>query len=96
MSWQVTAIQLRQVIQRLIEAGQWEGGDLPIMVVADAGYGLHRLCFLLADLPIEILGRLRSDRVMHRPEPPANTALFERAVRVGRLGRRAVGRPRGR
>nr|WP_328816994.1 transposase [Nonomuraea cypriaca] len=44
----VTAVQLRQVVQRLIEAGQWQDGDLPILLVADAGYDLHRLTFLLA------------------------------------------------
>ncbi|MFI6803335.1 NF041680 family putative transposase [Streptosporangium canum] len=66
----VTAVQLRQVVERLVKAGQWQDGDLPILIVADAGYDLHRLAFLLADLPIELLGRLRSDRVMRRPTPP--------------------------
>jgi hypothetical protein len=47
-----------------------EPGDLAILILADAGYDLHRLTFLLADLPIEVLGRLRSDRVMRRPTPP--------------------------
>ncbi|MEV4583373.1 NF041680 family putative transposase [Nonomuraea jabiensis] len=66
----ITAVQLRQVVERLIEVGQWQDGDLPILIVADAGYDLHRLTFLLADLPVEVLGRLRSDRVMRRPTPP--------------------------
>ncbi|ADI07971.1 hypothetical protein SBI_04851 [Streptomyces bingchenggensis BCW-1] len=39
-------------------------------IVADAGYDVMRLAFLLRDLPVEILGRLRSDRVMRRPTPP--------------------------
>ncbi|CAK7279830.1 hypothetical protein SGPA1_10608 [Streptomyces misionensis JCM 4497] len=35
----------------------------------DAGYDAPRIAHLLGDLPIEILGRLRSDRVMRRPTP---------------------------
>lgn len=66
----ITAIQLREVIERLIAAGQWTVGDLNILVVADAGYDVTRLAFLLADLPVDLLGRIRSDRVMCRPTPP--------------------------
>lgn len=35
----------------------------------DAGYDAPRIAHLLAGLPVEILGRLRSDRVMRRPTP---------------------------
>lgn len=38
-------------------------------IVADAGYDVMRLSYLLRDLPVEIIGRLRSDRVMRRPAP---------------------------
>ena len=31
---------------------------------------MTRLAFLLADLPVELLGRMRSDRVLHFPPPP--------------------------
>ena len=48
----------------LIEAGHWREGDPAILVVFDAGYDVTRLAWLLADLPAELLGRLRSDRVM--------------------------------
>ncbi|GAA2640899.1 hypothetical protein GCM10009863_67630 [Streptomyces axinellae] len=34
----VTARQMRELIERLIEAGQWRQGDLDILVVLDAGY----------------------------------------------------------
>jgi hypothetical protein len=37
--------------------------------VFDAGYDVTRLAFLLADLPVEVLGRLRSDRVFSFPAP---------------------------
>ena len=63
----VTAAQVRGVITRLIEAGHWRPGDAPILVIFDAGYDLARLAFLLADLPAQVLGRLRSDRVMQLP-----------------------------
>jgi DDE superfamily endonuclease len=65
----VTAAQVREVITRLIEAGHWREGDLRILVVFDAGYDVTRLAWLLADLPVELLGRLRSDRVMQLPAP---------------------------
>nr|WTB28729.1 transposase [Streptomyces sp. NBC_00830] len=66
----VTAAQVRDVVERLCAAGQWEEGDLPVLVVFDAGYDVTRLAFLLADLPVELLGRLRSDRVLYFPPPP--------------------------
>ncbi|MBT2381528.1 hypothetical protein AMK21_10280 [Streptomyces sp. CB00316] len=39
------------------------------MVVLDAGYAAPRIAHLLCGLPIEILGWLRSGRVMRRPTP---------------------------
>lgn len=65
----VTASQLREVVERLITAGQWRAGDPPILIVADAGYDPARLSYELADLPVEVLARLRSDRVFCRPTP---------------------------
>jgi hypothetical protein len=66
----VTAAQVRDVVARLIAAGHWREGDPAILVVFDAGYDVTRLAWLLADLPVELLGRLRSDRVMLLPAPP--------------------------
>jgi DDE superfamily endonuclease len=66
----VTTAQVREVVQRLIAAGQWQTGDPDILVVLDAGYDAPRIAFLLADLPVEILGRMRSDRVLRRAVPP--------------------------
>jgi DDE superfamily endonuclease len=65
----VTAAQVRDVITRLIAAGHWCDGDAPVLVIFDAGYDLTRLAYLLADLPAQVLGRLRSDRVMQLPAP---------------------------
>ena len=67
---EVTAAQLRDVIARLITAGHWKPGDPDIIIVLDAGYDLTRLAYLLDDLPADVTGRLRSDRVMHFPAPP--------------------------
>lgn len=65
----VTESHVREVFQRLYVAGQWRIGDPPVLVVVDAGYDVTRLAFLLADLPVELLGRMRSDRVLHFPPP---------------------------
>ena len=67
----VTAAQLREVVGRLIAAGQWTAGDPEILIVADAGYDVTRLAFVLADLPVVLLGRLRSDRVLCCPAAAA-------------------------
>ncbi len=62
----VTASQLRDVVERLIAAGHWHRGKPDILIVMDSGYDVTRLAFVLADLPVELVGRLRSDRVMLR------------------------------
>ncbi|MGI5488925.1 NF041680 family putative transposase [Microtetraspora malaysiensis] len=66
----VTADQLRAVVGRLIAAGHWADGDPDILIVMDAGYDVTRLAFVLADLPVQLLGRIRSDRVLRLPKPP--------------------------
>ena len=50
--------------------GTGSAGDPDILIVVDAGYDVTRLAFLLADLPVELLGRMRSDRVLRLPAPP--------------------------
>lgn len=62
----VTTLQIREVVERLIAADQWRTGDADILVVLDAGYDAPRIAHLLDDLPIEILGRMRSDRVLRK------------------------------
>jgi hypothetical protein len=66
----LTAAQLRAVVGRLTTAGHWQPGDPPIMVVLDAGYDVCRLAFVLADLPVHLVGRIRADRVLLAPAPP--------------------------
>jgi hypothetical protein len=63
---EVTAAQLRAVVVLLTEAGQWRDGDPLILVLADAGYSGSRLAWLLRDLPVIIVTRVRPDRVFCR------------------------------
>src|SRR5207344_209207 len=79
----VTAAQVRDVVTRLIAAGHWREGDLGILVVFDAGYDVTRLSFLLADLPVDLLGRLRSDRVLQLPAPPRQPGTMGRPRKHG-------------
>jgi DDE superfamily endonuclease len=80
---QVTAGQVRDVVTRLREAGQHGEGDPDILVVFDAGYDVTRLAFLLADLPVQLLGRIRSDRVFYLPAPPRLPGTTGRPRRHG-------------
>nr|WP_240508869.1 NF041680 family putative transposase [Streptomyces agglomeratus] len=69
----VTAAQLREVVERLAHAGHWKPGDPEILIVMDAGYDVTYLSHSLRDLPVVLLGRLRSDRVMLRDPGPARS-----------------------
>lgn len=75
--------QLRTVIDALIPAGHFHDGDLGIWVIGDRGYDGPRLAFLLADLPVQLLVRLRSDRglafLYHRGSPEHSGAAFATA-----------------
>src|SRR5262249_61392062 len=81
---EVTAGQVRDVITRLIAAGHWREGDPRILVIFDAGYDPMRLAYRLADLPVEVLGRLRSDRVLHFAVPERQPGTQGRPARHGR------------
>ena len=67
---EVTATQVRDVVDRLIAAGHWQPGDPDIVIVFDAGYDVSRLAHQLTGLPVELVGRLRSDRGLYFPAPP--------------------------
>jgi hypothetical protein len=76
----VTAAQLREVVERLIAAGHWKDGDPPVIIAMDSGYSPVRLAWLLRDLPTTVVARVRSNRVFYAPAP-------DRAVGVrGRTG----------
>jgi hypothetical protein len=84
---EVTAAQVREVIGRLRAAGRGREGDPDVIVVLDSGYDLTRLAWLLRDLPADVTGRLRSDRVMYFPAPPREPGA------TGRPSRHGVGDP---
>nr|WP_280526120.1 transposase [Couchioplanes caeruleus] len=67
----VTATQLRTVVQRLTAAGQHTSSDPDMLIVCDAGYDVTRLAYVLRDLPVEVCGRIRADRVLRLPAQPA-------------------------
>jgi hypothetical protein len=67
---EVTATQIRDLLARLIAAGAWCEGDPPVLLVMDAGYDVIRLSYLLADLPVVLLARIRGNRVMRATAPP--------------------------
>jgi hypothetical protein len=91
---EVTAVQVRGVVARLVAAGHWREGDPDIIVVFDSGYDLTRLAWLLAGLPVDVTGRLRSDRVMHFPAPPLPARPASTGGRRPRHGRKlAFGEP---
>lgn len=79
----VTARQLRELVERLITAGQWQVGDPDVLVIADAGYDAPRLAHLLWDLPVQVLARMRSDRVLRRPAPLRQPHMRGRPPRHG-------------
>ncbi|MDQ3580082.1 MAG: transposase, partial [Actinomycetota bacterium] len=58
----LAATQLRTVVEALITAGHRREGDPEIWIVGDSGYDGPRLAFPLADLPVRVLVRMRSDR----------------------------------
>jgi hypothetical protein len=57
----------------LTSAGHWRPGDPDILIVMDSGYDVAYLTHALADLPVVLVGRLRSDRVMLRDPGPARS-----------------------
>jgi len=75
--------QVRDVLDRLRDTGQHRDGDPDVLVVFDAGYDVCRLTYLLADLPVQLLGRLRSDRVLCSPAPTREDGIVGRPLRHG-------------
>ncbi len=53
------------------------------MIVSDAGYDVTRLAWVLRDLPVELVGRVRSDRVMRLPKPPRTHGVNGRPPKHG-------------
>lgn len=82
---EVTAGQLCEVVVRLDTAARWTPDRHAILIVCDAGYGITRLAFLLADLPMVLCRRLRSDRLFRFPSP-ATTRQADGSATTARPG----------
>ena len=80
---EVTAVQLREVVTRLVAAGRWREGDPPVIIVMDSGYSGTRLAWLLAGLPVVLVVRVRSDRVWYFPPPARLPGVRGRSARHG-------------
>ncbi|MFE9328415.1 NF041680 family putative transposase [Nocardia sp. NPDC052278] len=79
----VTSTQFREVVDQLRVAGQHRPEDPAILIVFDAGYDITRLEYLLADLPVELVGRISSDRVLALPASAPPAARTERPAKHG-------------
>jgi len=79
----VTAAQLRDVIGRLAAAGHWKPGDPEVLIAMDSGYNPARLAWLLRDLPVTLVARVRSNQVFYRPAPARERPLPGRPPRHG-------------
>jgi DDE superfamily endonuclease len=79
----VTESQLRDLVGRLVATGGWHAGDPLIVIVMDSGYDIVRLSYLLADLPVALVGRIVSTRVLHGPPGPRRGDHPGRAPRHG-------------
>ncbi len=64
---EVAAAQLGRVVVDLIETGRRHFGDRDILIVFDTGYDAPRMAHLLRRLPVAVLRRMRTDRVMRKP-----------------------------
>ena len=63
------ARQLRDLVEQLTTTAQGQAGSPGVLVISDAGYDAPCLVHLLRDLPLQVLARMRSDRVLRRPAP---------------------------
>jgi hypothetical protein len=64
-------------------AARRQPSDADILIVADAGYDGPRLAWLLRDLPVQVLARMRADRVLRHAAPPRMPGVNGRPPRHG-------------
>jgi hypothetical protein len=77
------AVQLRRTVTGLIGAGHWRIGDADIIAVTDSLYAEAYLAHQLADLPVIVVSRVRSDRVFYAPAPDHVASGAGRPARHG-------------
>ena len=68
-----TVAQVSDLLGDLAATGKWKPGDPPPLVLPDAGYPATSISWALAGQPVQVLVRLRSDRVFHG-DPPERAA----------------------
>jgi hypothetical protein len=54
-----------------------------MLIVADTGYDTTRLAYVLSDLPVILIGRIRADRVLRLPTPVRTSGTIGRPRRHG-------------
>ena len=65
-----TVQQITDLLGDLAATGQWRAGDPPPLVMLDAGYPATDISCALAGQPVQVLARLRSDRVFYADPGP--------------------------
>jgi len=65
-----TVQQITDLLGDLAATGKWRAGDPPPLVMLDAGYPATDICHALAGQPVQVLARLRSDRVFYADPGP--------------------------
>ena len=65
-----TVAQISDLLADLAATGKWKPGDPPPLVMLDAGYPATDISHALAGQPVQVLARLRSDRVFYADPAP--------------------------
>jgi hypothetical protein len=61
--------QIEGLLEDLSATGRWRAGQAVPLVMLDAGYPVVWLAHALAGRPVQVLGRVRGDRVFYGPAP---------------------------
>ena len=74
-----TVAQVNDLLADLAATGKWRPGDPPPLMLLDAGYPATDISYALAGRDVQVLVRLRSDRVFYGD--PAERAAGQRPRR---------------
>jgi len=81
-SSQAALAQIEGLLDDLTVTGRFRVGQVAPLVMLDAGYPVVRLAHALAGRPVQVMGRVRGDRVFYGP-PPAPDGAVGRGARHG-------------
>ena len=65
-----TVARISDLLAGLAATGKWKPGDPLPLVMLDAGYPATDICHALAGQPVQVLARLRGDRVFYADPAP--------------------------